>query len=73
MTIGGSVALVVIGAVLKWGITWQPVNVDLQAVGLILMIAGGVGLVISLVMLAQRRRDRASAQIYEERRYTERP
>jgi lipoprotein signal peptidase len=73
VTIGGSIALVIIGAIFRFGITWKPSHVDLQAIGLILMIAGGVGLVISIVFLAIRRRDRASAQVYEERHYTERP
>ena len=73
MTIGGSIALIIVGAVLRFGITWKPSHVDLQAIGLILMIAGGAGLVMSIVFLAIRRRDRASANVYEERHYTERP
>ncbi len=71
MTIGGSVALVVIGAILRFGITWKPVNVDLQAIGVILMIAGVVCLAISIVFAVTRRRGRAAAEVYEERRYTE--
>lgn len=73
MTIGGSIALIIVGAVLRFGITWKPSHVDLQAIGLILMIAGAAGLVMSIVFLAIRRRDRASANVYEERHYTERP
>jgi Domain of unknown function (DUF6458) len=73
MTIGGSIALIVIGAILKWGITWRPANVDLQAIGLILMIAGVAGLIISIAFTVTRRRGRASAEVYEERRYTEPP
>jgi hypothetical protein len=73
VTIGGSIALIIVGAVLRFGITWKPSHVDLQAVGLILMIAGAAGLVMSIVFLAIRRRDRASANVYEERHYTERP
>lgn len=73
MTIGGSIALIVIGAILRFGITWKPVNVDLQVIGLILMIAGGLGLIVSLVVLATRRRSRGTAQVYEERHYTEPP
>jgi lipoprotein signal peptidase len=73
VTIGGSIALIIVGAVLRFGITWKPSHVDLQAIGVILMIAGAVGLVISIVFLAIRRRDRASAEVYEERHYTERP
>jgi hypothetical protein len=73
VTIGGSIALIVIGAILRWGITWKPANVDLQVIGVILMIAGVVGLIISIVFLATRRRGRESAEVYEERRYTEPP
>jgi hypothetical protein len=73
VTIGGSIALIIVGAILRFGITWKPSHVDLQAIGLILMIAGGVALAMSIVFLVIRRRDRASADVYEERHYTERP
>ena len=73
MTIGGSIALIVIGAILTWGITWQPTYVDLQAIGVILMIAGVAGLIISVAFTLNRRRGRARADVYEERRYTEPP
>jgi Domain of unknown function (DUF6458) len=73
VTIGGSIALIVIGAILRFGITWKPANVDLQAIGVILMIAGVIVLIISVTFMATRRRGRASAEVYEERRYTEPP
>ena len=71
MTIGGSTALIIIGAILKWGITWTPTNVNLQVIGVILMVAGGIGLIASIAFLATRSRRRAATQVYEERRYTE--
>jgi hypothetical protein len=78
MTIGASVALIIIGAILKFGVTWHASNIDIQVIGVILMIAGGAGLVFSVSLMAVRRRDmrrRAvpAAQVYEERRYTEPP
>jgi len=73
VTIGGSVALIVIGAILRFGVTWHPAHVDLQVIGVILMIAGVLGMALSLVFMAMRRNDRRSAQVYEERRYTEPP
>lgn len=73
MTIGGSIALIIAGPILRFGITWKPSHVDLQAIGLILMIAGGAALVMSIVFLVIKRRDRATAEVYEERHYTERP
>ena len=73
MTIGGSIALIVIGAILRFGITWKPVHVNLHVIGVILMIAGAVGLVIAIVIIAIRRRGRPAAEVYEKRRYTEPP
>jgi hypothetical protein len=77
MTTGGSIALIVIGAILKFAINWSPALVNLALVGVILMIAGVLGLVISLTFMATRRRRLAAgpgeAEIYEERRYTEPP
>ncbi|MDX6336835.1 MAG: hypothetical protein QOG05_4175 [Streptosporangiaceae bacterium] len=80
MTYGGSVALIVIGAILRFAISYSPANVNLQLVGLILMIAGIIGLVISLVWMFGRRRRTVTTtrtpnatEVYEERRYTEPP
>jgi disulfide bond formation protein DsbB len=80
MTYGGSIALIVIGAILRFAISYSPTNVNLQLVGLILMIAGVIGLVISLVWMFGRRRRAVTTtrtpnttEVYEERRYTEPP
>ena len=73
VTIGASVALIIIGAILKFGVTWQPAHVDLQVIGVILMVAGALGLALSLLFMIMRRNDRRSAQVYEERRYNEPP
>ena len=73
MTIGGSIALIVIGAVLRFAITWKPVHVNLQVIGVILMIAGAAGLVIAVAIIATRRRGRSASEVYEERRHTEPP
>jgi len=73
MTIGGSIALIIIGAILRFAVTWTPNGIDLQVVGDILMAGGVVGLIISLSFLVARRRRATSTQVYEERRYTEPP
>ena len=73
MTIGASVALIVVGAILRFGVTWKPAHVDLQVIGVILMVAGVLGLILSVVFMVLRRNDRRSAQVYEERRYNEPP
>ena len=53
MTIGGSVALIIIGAILRFAITWTPQYVNIQAMGVILMLGGIVGLGISLALLSR--------------------
>ena len=73
VTIGASAALIIVGAILRFGVTWKPAHVDLQVIGVILMVAGVLGLVISVLFMVLRRNDRRSAQVYEERRYNEPP
>jgi hypothetical protein len=56
MGIGTSLFLIAAGAILKYAVTDSVSGVDLTTVGLILMIVGVVGLVLSLIMtLAPRR------------------
>jgi uncharacterized membrane protein YedE/YeeE len=73
MTIGGSIALIVIGAILRFAITWNSAYINIKAIGVILMVAGVVCLGISIWLLVARRRRRASAEVYEQRRYVEPP
>lgn len=73
MTIGGSIALIIIGAILRFAITWTPQYVDIQAMGVILMLGGLVGLAISLSLYFTRRRSQGTTQITEHRRYIEPP
>ncbi len=73
VTIGASFALIIIGAILRFAVTWQPAHIDLQVVGIILMCGGAAGLLFSLAFLTTRRRRITSARTYEERRYTEPP
>jgi membrane-bound ClpP family serine protease len=57
MRIGASLALIAIGAILKFAITTHNTSgFNLGTAGIILMIVGAVGLVISLVMMGTRRR-----------------
>jgi hypothetical protein len=50
MTVGGSIFLIAVGAILRYAVTDAISGVDLATIGLILMIAGIVGLVIGLFM-----------------------
>ena len=56
MRIGGSLVLIAVGAILKWAVTDHVDNVDLSALGVILMIVGIAALVITLVLMSTRRR-----------------
>jgi cation transporter-like permease len=49
MTIGGSLALIAAGAILRWAVTAHVNGFDLQTAGLVLLLVGIVGLVLSLV------------------------
>ncbi len=54
MYIGGSIALLAIGAILAFAVQDAISGVDLVAVGYILMAAGALGILLSLFLNAQR-------------------
>jgi uncharacterized protein DUF6458 len=56
MTIGGSLFLIAVGAILKFAVTATVAGIDLQTVGVILMIVGVVGLILGLIMMSSARR-----------------
>ncbi|MDX6628149.1 MAG: hypothetical protein QOH00_395 [Gaiellales bacterium] len=49
MGISGSLILIAVGAILKWAVTATVSGVNLQTIGVILMVVGAVGLVLSLI------------------------
>jgi hypothetical protein len=49
MGIGVSLLLVAAGAILVWGVTGEVAGANVDAIGVILMIVGAIGLVISLI------------------------
>ena len=58
MTIGASIFLAAVGAILRYAVEDRVAGVDLATVGLILIIAGAVGLVAGLALLYNHPRDR---------------
>ena len=62
MTIGTSLLLIAVGAILKYAVTADLEGLDIQTVGVILMLIGILGLILSLLYTfvwsegAQRRR-----------------
>ena len=61
MGIGTSIFLIAVGAILRYAVTVTVKGVELQTVGLILMIVGIIGLVISLAVIFMASDDRPRA------------
>jgi hypothetical protein len=51
MTFGTSIFLIAVGAILRYAVTATVSGIDITTVGLILMIAGIAGLVLSLLYM----------------------
>jgi hypothetical protein len=51
MTTGGSILLIAVGAILRYAVTATVSGISIQTIGLILMIAGIAGLVLSLLYM----------------------
>ncbi|ACY99096.1 MULTISPECIES: DUF6458 family protein [Thermomonospora] len=73
MTIGGGLALIIIGAILTYAVDYRISGVDITVVGVILMIGGLAWLVLGLIRFAIARKGGAApppeAPAREERRY----
>lgn len=50
--IGGSLFLVALGAILYWAVSVEAEGFNINTMGLILMIVGAVGLILTLLMTA---------------------
>jgi hypothetical protein len=71
MYIGTSIFLIALGAILRYAVTGSVSGLDIQTAGLILLIVGVLGLVLSLLMMTiwDDRRRRPAGDVVEERRY----
>jgi hypothetical protein len=49
MGIGASIFLIAVGAILTWAVNVSTSGVNINTVGVILMVAGALGLLLSLV------------------------
>jgi Domain of unknown function (DUF6458) len=70
MGIGTSIFLIAVGAILYFAVETSISGIDIATVGLILMIVGIIGLVISLFWMtvwADRRRERDATVVRERR------
>jgi hypothetical protein len=48
MTIGSSIVLIAVGAILKWAVTAHVKWIDIQTAGTVLFVLGIVGLVLAI-------------------------
>jgi len=76
MNIGFSLFLVAVGAILTWAVTAEVAGLDVKAMGVILMVVGLVGLVLSMLFWSSfapfaRRRD-VRTDVVETRQVDER-
>jgi membrane protein implicated in regulation of membrane protease activity len=55
MTIGASLFLIAVGAILAFAVTAEFAGIDIQIVGYILLVIGVIGLVLGLVFLRRTR------------------
>lgn len=72
MTIAGSIILIMLGAILTWAVEFDLAGVDINVVGLILMLGGLAGLAFGIYRIRIARRATPVVQepleVYEERR-----
>jgi hypothetical protein len=67
MSIGASIFLIAVGAIVRYAFTFSIEGVDREALGLILMIAGFAGLGISILyMLMSSNRSRRDDEYYQQ-------
>ena len=67
MTLGTSIFLIAVGAIIRYAVTFNVSGVSRPTIGLILIIAGIAGAVLSVLYMASARR-RVVDGPYEERR-----
>ena len=66
MAIGTSLFLLAVGAILKFAVEITFAGIDLQVVGVILMVIGGFGLLLSLFMMNRSRTTRVERRYYDD-------
>jgi hypothetical protein len=51
VSVGASLSLIAAGAILRYAITWRSADIDVPVVGLILMVVGIIGLILSVTYM----------------------
>ncbi len=73
MTIGGSIFLIAVGAILYFATNLHVAHVSIDTVGLILMLAGLAGLVLGFFQQGMARRSRREVMVEDRRNPSEPP
>lgn len=60
--IGGSLFLIALGAILYWAVSVEGEGFDINMIGLILLIVGIIGLVLTLIMTASAEENKNTGQ-----------
>jgi hypothetical protein len=70
MGIGVSLFLIAVGAILAWAVEVTASGIDINMVGIILMVVGGIGLLLSLLFwssFSPYRRDQQQTTVVRDR------
>lgn len=67
MTIGASIFLIAVGAILRYATNFHVSEISVDTIGLILMIAGAAGLVLGFVQDRMARRTRREVLVEDRR------
>jgi hypothetical protein len=70
MATGTSIFLIALGAILTFAVDVSVSGLDLATVGVILMIAGVIGVIVSLIWIDRATAPRTDRTVVEERRET---
>lgn len=67
MTIAGGLGLIILGAIMRYAVTWRASWINVDKLGTILIIGGAAGLVAGLALQLLRRSTQARSRVYEHR------
>jgi hypothetical protein len=65
MTIGGSIGLIVVGAILAFAVNYDLAGLDINIIGFIMMVGGVIGLIVGLIM--SQRSTRTTTRVVDDR------
>ena len=66
MAIGTSLFLLAAGAILTFAVEAEFAGIDIEVVGIILMVIGGLGILLSLFMMNKSRSTRVERRYYDD-------